>query len=404
MNGRFPARAMNVFLCRIKQEKLKMKKINQYKCYILAAGLITGIAGCKNAQETMNMIPNADNFRHTVDGKNVDLYLLDNHKGMQAAVTNYGGRLVSLIVPDKNSKPLSIVAGFGGLDGYMNSTEPYFGATIGRYGNRICRGQFNLDGKSFRLSINNGANTLHGGKHGFQYKVWDAVQHGDSVLVLTRLSANGEEGFPGNLKVKVTYTLKADNSLQLDYEATTDAPTVVNLTNHAFFNLNGEGSGEVSRHRLQIFADHYTPVDTTLIPAGATAPVKGTPFDFTKAETIGARINAANEQLHFGKGYDHNYVLNNPGQWEKAAEVTGDISGIRMEIFTDQPGLQFYSGNFMQSKNRMRKAKDDFRTAFCLETQHFPDSPNQAAFPSAVLRPGENYKSRSVYRFSSDRP
>ena len=349
----------------------------------------------------MNLIPDSQNFLHQVDGKNTALYILHNDKGMSAAITNYGGRLVSLIVPDKNGTPTSVVAGFAGLDGYINSTEPYFGATIGRYGNRIAHGQFQLEGKQYQLSVNNGPNTLHGGKRGFQYKVFDAIQKGDSSVILTYLSANGEEGFPGSLKISVTYTVTSDNELKLDYEATADQTTIVNLTNHAFFNLNGEGSGTIGKHLLYINADRYTPVDSVLIPTGPIETVAGTPFDFTRATTIGSRINDHHTQLKNGNGYDHNFVLNPHSRKTPVAKVTGDQSGIMMQVFTTEPGLQFYSGNFMQSKNKMRKGQDDFRTAFCLETQHFPDSPNKPAYPSTVLKPGEVYQSHTIYQFGT---
>lgn len=347
----------------------------------------------------MKLMPDPENFRHIADGKNTALYILSNGKGMTAAITNYGGRLVSLIVPDKDDVPTSVVWGFDGLDGYINSTEPYFGATIGRYGNRIAKGQFQLDGKQYQLSVNNGPNTLHGGKFGFQHRVFDAVQNGDSTLVLSYVSPAGEQGFPGTLKVKVTYTLTAANELKLDYEAGTDQTTIVNLTNHAFFNLNGEGSGTISQHQLFINANDYTPVDEVLIPTGKIERVKGTPFDFSRSTTIGTRINDNHVQLKNGKGYDHNFVLNSHSQSTPIAKVVGDKSGILMQVYTDEPGLQFYSGNFMQSKNKMREGQDDFRTAFCLETQHFPDSPNQPSFPSTVLKPGEVYQSHSIYQF-----
>jgi aldose 1-epimerase len=250
------------------------------------------------------------------------------------------------------------------------------------------------------LFTNNGPNTLHGGKKGFQDVVWDAKQLNDQQLELTYLSKDMEEGFPGNLTVKVIYTLTDDNELKIDYQASTDKKTVVNLTNHAFFNLNGEGSGSILDHQLQINADTYTPVDSTLIPTGKIETVEGTPFDFRKPTPIGARINEENVQLKNGKGYDHNFVLNEGAGQHPAATISGDKSGIIMEVFTQEPGLQFYSGNFMQSKNIFKSgAKDDFRTAFCLETQHFPDSPNQNSFPSTVLDPGQTYRTTSVYKF-----
>ena len=351
--------------------------------------------------KSANMLPNKDAFRTTIDGKETDLFILKNTSGMEAAITNYGGRLVSLIVPDKNGKPTDVVIGFDSVNQYKKSTEPYFGATIGRYGNRIAKGKFSLDGKEYSLFKNNGPNTLHGGKKGFQYVVWDAKQMGDSSLELTYLSKDMEEGFPGNLNVTVTYTVTNDNSLRIDYEVTTDKKTIVNLTNHAFFNLNGQGSGSINEHILMINAEKYTPVDSTLIPSGNLEPVANTPFDFRKLVTIGSRIETENQQLKNGKGYDHNYVLNNAEtKLHVAAIVEGDQSGIKMQIVTDEPGLQFYSGNFMQSKNIMKGGnKDDFRTAFALETQHFPDSPNQPSFPSTILKSGEVYKTTSVYEF-----
>lgn len=374
-----------------------MKK-NRYNLILCSLMLITG---CTQTNKTdTSLVPSADNFKQKLDGKQTDLFLLKNSNGMQAAVTNYGGRLVSLIVPGKENKMVPVVVGFDQLKGYVQSTEPYFGASIGRYGNRIAAGKFNLEGKTYQLSVNNGPNTLHGGTQGFQYKVWDAQQIGDSVLVLSYVSPDGDNGFPGKLTASVTYTLTSNNELKLDYKAVTDQPTVVNLTNHAFFNLNGEGSGDIKGHLLQINADKFTPVDSTLIPTGELIAVKDSPFDFTKPETIGKRIEATNLQLQFGKGYDHNFVLNNSGIDVKAAEIVGDQSGVVMQIYTTEPGLQFYSGNFMQSKNKLRKGMDDFRTAFCLETQHFPDSPNQPSFPSTVLKPGTTYESHSIYKFS----
>jgi aldose 1-epimerase len=328
-----------------------------------------------------------------------DFYRLRNKSGVKAVFTPYGGRLVSLEVPDNKGKMTSVVIGFDSVDGYRRSTEPYFGATIGRYGNRIAKGRFSLDGKTYRSSINNSPNTLHGGKNGFQSVEWHAEQPDDHSVVFTYLSKDGEEGFPGNLEVKVTYSLTDSNQLKMEYEAGTDKPTVINLTNHAFFNLNGEGSGTILNHILWINADQYTPVDSTLIPTGEKTAVKGTPFDFTKAKPIGQNINDNNEQLKSGRGYDHNFVLRGEGM-KLAAVATGDRTGIRMEVYTDQPGLQFYSGNFMAGKNKLRKGTDDFRTAFCLETQHFPDSPNEPSFPSTVLKLRELYHSVSVYKFS----
>jgi aldose 1-epimerase len=342
-------------------------------------------------------------FQDTIDGKPTDLFVLKNKKNAQAYFTNFGGRLVSLLVRGKDGKMVDVVVGFDGVDKYVSSKEPYFGATIGRFGNRIAKGKFTLDGKEYTLAKNNGPNTLHGGKKGFQNVVFDGKMIGENSVQFSYLSKDMEEGYPGNLQVKVTYTLNDNNGLEMEYEATTDKKTVVNLTNHAFFNLNGEGSGTINDHVLQINADKYTPVDSTLIPVGKIEPVAGTPFDFTKPTAIGARVNEDNEQLKSGKGYDHNFVLNrnNTRGLFKAATIVGDKTGIVMDVLTEEPGLQFYGGNFMKSKNTFKGgAKDDFRTAFCLETQHFPDSPNQPSFPSTVLEPGKKYHTKSEYRFS----
>lgn len=378
---------------------------------LVAVGFASCQSGTKksSSKDTLNSNAlavvklNADSFKKVIDGQQTALYTLKNKSGSEAIFTNYGGRLVSLLVPDKQGKMVDVVVGFKSVGDYEKSTEPYFGATIGRYGNRIAKGKFTLEGKTYSLFTNNGQNTLHGGKKGYQYVVWDARQPNANTLVLNYLSKDGDENFPGNLNVKVTYTLTDDNELKMDYEATTDKTTVVNLTNHAFFNLNGDGSGEILNHEVQIYADEYTPVDSTLIPTGKIEKVKGTPFDFTTATTIGARINDKNEQLTFGKGYDHNYVLNKTkamGMFH-AATVKGDQSGVIMDIYTQEPGLQFYSGNFMQSKNTFKTgAKDDFRTAIAMETQHFPDSPNQPVFPSTVLKPGQVYKTSSIYKFT----
>lgn len=350
------------------------------------------------------VLPSKESFHQMMDGKQVDLYFLKNKNNAEALVTNYGGRLVSLIVPDKNGKMTDVVLGFDSVQQYKSSTEAYFGATIGRFGNRIAKGKFNLDGKSYSLFTNNGPNTLHGGKKGFQDVVWDVAHSNDSSIALSYLSKDGEENFPGNLTVKVTYTLQSDNTLKIDYEAKTDKKTIINLTNHAFFNLNGQGTGSIVRHVLQINADKYTPADSTLIATGKIDPVANTPYDFTKPTAIGARIGDVNEQLKNGNGYDINYVLGMDvsKKLRHAATVTGDLSGITMDVYTMEPGLQFYTGNFMRGKNTMKGGtKDDFRSAFCLETQHFPDAPNKPNFPTTVLKPGVVYKSTTVYSFSA---
>jgi len=382
--------------------------------FTFAAIVVFTVAGCNsNTTEPAssedssksikrNLLPAQVSFQQIIDGKQTDLFILKNKNGMQAAITNYGGRLVSLLVPGKNDSLVDVSVGFDDVQQYQNSTEPYFGATIGRYGNRIANGKFSLDGKQYRLFKNNGPNTLHGGKKGFQYVVWDAKQTGDSMLELSYLSKDMEEGFPGNLQVKVVYHITDANELKLTYEAITDKKTVINLTNHAFFNLNGAGSGTINDHLLFINADGCTPVDSTLIPTGKIVPVANTAFDFRTPVAIGLHLDAADEQLIYGKGYDHNFVLNKSKTGiNHAATVTADKTGIVMEVSTQEPGLQFYGGNFMQSKNSMKGGgKDDFRTAFCLETQHFPDSPNQPGFPATVLEPGETYSSISIYKFT----
>lgn len=389
--------------------------LKSLKILFVIAGII--LSACQSGKKTASQIDRTNNnivppeslseqkpFQKVIDGKQTALFTLRNANHAEAKFTNYGGRLVSLLIPSKDGKLTDVVVGFNSIEGYEKSTEPYFGATIGRYGNRIAKGKFTLDGKTYSLFTNNGVNTLHGGKKGYQYVVWDAKQLNGNAIQFHYLSKDMEEGFPGNLDIKVTYTLTENNELRMDYEASTDKTTIINLTNHAFFNLNGEGSGTILNHRLKLYADKYTPVDSTLIPTGEIEKVIGTPFDFIKKTAIGARINQKNEQLIYGKGYDHNYVLNKTkamGMFH-AATITGDISGIVMDVYTQEPGLQFYSGNFMQSKNTFKGGqKDHFRTAFCLETQHFPDSPNQSAFPSTVLKSGEIYRTASIYKFSN---
>jgi aldose 1-epimerase len=342
------------------------------------------------------------NFEAVIDKKQTHLYWIENN-GIKAAFTNYGGRIVGLWLNDKSGKPTDVVIGMNSVSGFQKSTEPYFGATIGRVGNRIEKGTFTLEGKEYNIPLNNHGNALHGGVKGFQDVVWDAVKTNDSTLVFTYTSPDMEQGFPGTVQVKVTYTLTASKTVKMEYEATTDKTTIVNLTNHAFFNLNGEGSGSILKHQLQIFASQYTPVDSGLIPSGVLQNVVNTPFDFTKVHTIGERIEDKNEQLKFGGGYDHNYVLNpaDAKGMRHAATISGDQSGIVLDIYTQEPGLQFYSGNFMQSKNTLKSgAKDDFRTAFALETQHFPDAPNHANFAPITLKPGQKYHTVSEYVFS----
>ncbi|WP_276380971.1 aldose epimerase family protein [Flavobacterium sp. H4147] len=356
----------------------------------------------EKVSDSVKTVLETKNFDTIIDGKKVSLYWIEN-KDIKAAFTNYGGRLIGLWVADKNGKQTDVVVGMNSAKGFKTSTEPYFGATIGRVGNRIGKGEFTLEGKQYQVPLNNGKNALHGGIKGFQDVVWNAEKTDEKTLVFTYVSPDGEQGFPGNLSVKVTYTLTDDNSVKMEYEATTDKTTIVNLTNHAFFNLNGEGSGTILNHELQIYANEFTPVDEGLIPSGELKPVKNTVFDFTSKHTIGERIETKDEQLTFGKGYDHNYALNGTKKngLNHAATISGDKSGITLDIYTQEPGLQFYSGNFMQSKNTFKSgAKDDFRTAFALETQHFPDAINQPKFAPIVLKPGEKYHTVSYYQFS----
>lgn len=369
------------------------------------------IFSCNNSQSTKKMNTTSAKtldtlaFSKIIDGKKASSYEIGNGR-INAHFTNYGARIVGLWIADKDGVPTDVVVGFKNIDSYLKSTESYFGATIGRYGNRIAKGKFTLDGVEYKIPLNNGQNALHGGKKGFNDVVWDVEQPDGKTLIFTYFSKDGEEGFPGNLTTKVTYSITDNNELKIEYEASTDKKTPVNLTNHAFFNLNGEGSGDILNHSVQIFADKFNPVDSTLIPTGQLQSVLNTPLDFNSAKTIGERINADNEQLKFGNGYDHNYIFSGKKENEMwhAATVKGDKSGIKMDIFTQEPGMQFYSGNFMQGKNTFKNGStDDFRTAFAMETQHFPDSPNQPSFPSTVLNPGEKYHTISIYKFSTEK-
>lgn len=388
---------------------LNMKNKGFYAA-MLAAGLLS-LAACNqssNKTETnmtdstaATQLPVAKDFEKTIDGKEVKLFTLKNSKGVEAAITNYGGRLVSLLVPGKDGKPVDVIAGPAGVEGFESAKPNFYGATIGRYGNRIGSAKFTLEGKEYKLPANNGPNTLHGGKDGFDVKVWDAKQIDGQTIELSYTSADGEEGFPGNLKTTVVYKLTDDNAVEISYTATTDKATVVNLTNHSFFNLNGVGSGDILKHTLQIAADGITPVDTTLIPTGKITPVQGTPFDFRTAAEVGARIGVTDEQLKNGGGYDHNFVLNKHDLKTAIATLTGDKTGVVMEVFTDEPGIQFYSGNFMEGKVTFKGgAKDEYRTALCLETQHYPDSPNKPSFPTTEVKPGQTYKTTTIYKFS----
>jgi len=347
-------------------------------------------------------------FGKSPDGEPVDLYVLTNKNGVEAAISTYGGVVVSLKVPDRSDKLGDVVLGFDSVDGYV-SDKSYFGALIGRYGNRIGHAQFTLDGKTYTLAKNNGENTLHGGIKGFNKAVWAAKEipaKDGQALELSYLSKDGEEGFPGNLSVRVVYTLTDSNELKIEYSATTDKKTVVNLTNHSYFNLAGPGSGDILGHVLMIEGDKFTPVDSGLIPTGELRDVAGTPFDFRKPTAIGARVDSDDEQIKLGGGYDHNFVLRRKAgdPISLAARVVEPKTGRVLEVWTTEPGVQFYTGNFLDGsahgKGGISYTK---RSALCLETQHFPDSPNQPKFPSTELKPGERYHTTTIYKFSTEK-
>ncbi|HYN83964.1 MAG TPA: aldose epimerase family protein [Pyrinomonadaceae bacterium] len=345
-----------------------------------------------------------EDFGRTPDGRAVSLYTLTNRRGAEARVINYGGAIVSLKVPDRRGRMADVVLGFDDLAGYL-AQDFYIGVLVGRYANRIGGARFTLGGVEYRLAANNGAHNLHGGPRGFDKAVWDARPlraRGGAALELTYLSRDGEEGFPGNLRARVVYTLTDANELRVDYSATTDRDTVVNMTQHSYFNLKGAGEGDILDHLLTVNAARFTPTDSTSIPTGELRAVGGTPFDFRRATRIGARIGADDEQLRFGKGYDHNFVVRGrAGTLRKAAEVYEPTTGRVMEVLTTEPGVQFYTGNYLAVERGKNGKPYPQRTGFCLETQHYPDSPNKPAFPSTTLRRGGRYRSTTVYRFSA---
>ena len=339
----------------------------------------------------------------SVDGKSVYLYTLTNRNGLEARIANYGGIVVSLTAPDRQGNFTDIVLGYDSLASYLKAT-PYFGAIVGRYGNRIGGAKFSLNDTAYRLAANDGANHLHGGMKGFDKVVWDADSgstSGDSSLTLRYTSKDGEEGYPGALSVTVVYALTDSNQLRIDYAATTDKPTVLNLTHHSYFNLAGAGKGDILDHELTINAEQFTPIDAGLIPTGELRAVQGTPMDFRTPTAIGTRINNDDEQLRFGKGYDHNWVLSRYGDGlVLAARLAEKNTGRVVEVWTTEPGIQFYSGNFLNGTNIGKGGLPyPYRGGLCLETQHFPDSPNKRGFPPTVLNPGETYRSRTVYAF-----
>ena len=346
---------------------------------------------------------NKNDFFKNINGKETTIYVLKNRNGLVSEITNYGARVVSLWVPDNNGTFDDIVLGFDNIDDYINAKEKYFGATIGRYGNRIKEGKFIINDKEYSLEKNNGLNHLHGGNMGFGDVVWNAKQIDNQTLELNYFSKNMEEGYPGNLNVKIIYHLNNNDELKIEYFAKTDESTHVNLTHHSFFNLLGAGNETINEHLLYINANSFTPVDETLIPTGNIELVANTPFDFSLPTAIGKRINQDNNQLNYGKGYDHNYVLNNSQSEEIiAAKVFEKESGRTLEVYTNEPGMQFYGGNFLSGTIGKHDKSYKKRAAFCLETQHFPNSPNQDNFPSTLLKPNEEYYSICIYKFSTN--
>ncbi len=342
-----------------------------------------------------------ENFDTTVDGKRVALYTIRNLNGMRVDITNLGGKVVSIIVPDRDGKPTDVALGHDTIEDYIASEEQYFGAICGRYANRITRGRFEIDGTTYSLAINNGPNALHGGLRGFNAVVWEMVEHTDTLLKLSYVSPDGEEGYPGTLSVTVTYSVGEANELRIDYGATTSRPTVLNLTNHSYFNLSGEGDPSVHDHELVINARTYLPTDDTAIPYGAPAPVAGTPMDFNAPHTIGERIDEPVDQLVWARGYDHTFVIDKPlGSFDLCAICSSPKSGITLSVWSTEPGMQVYTGNWMSGNMRGKgSSRYPARSAVCFETQHFPDSPNHTEYPSTVLRPGEDFTSRTVYAF-----
>lgn len=357
-----------------------------------------------NTTETENISGlKRENFQTTVNGKKTDLYILRNSQGNEVAITNYGGAVVAIMVPDKNGKMANVIQGHDNIQDVINSPEPFLSVLIGRYGNRICKGQFQLHGKKYQLATNDGPNHLHGGPTGFHTKVWDAQQMNDHSLILKYVSSYGEEGFTGEMEIWVAYIFNDDNELVIKYQATTNKETIVNLTHHGFFSLSGiaNPTPSVESQLLEVNADYYLPIDKVSIPTGEIRFVEGTPFDFRTPKTIGQDINADNEQLKNGQGYDHNYVLNKneEGELSFAARVTEPVSGRTMEVYTTEPGLQIYTGNFLSGISGQFGATFPRRSAICLEAQHFPDTPNHPYFPSAVLYPGQTYTQKTIYKF-----
>ncbi|SHL09658.1 aldose 1-epimerase [Chryseobacterium contaminans] len=381
-----------------------MRKTIDNSIFILLFLIIFGCKKENNKQDISGKMENVhtSGYGVTPKGDSIKKYTLTNKNGMKVEVINFGGIITSLTAPDRNGKYEDVVLGFTKPEGYFDGNPYYFGALIGRYGNRIANAKFSLEGKAYEIDKNDGPNSLHGGKEGFHTRFWniEVVKNAKfPTLKLSYTSTDGEEGYPGKLTTTVFYTLTDDNALEISYEAETDKSTVVNLTQHSYFNLSGNFTKTITDHELQINADHFLPVNETLIPTGEQKAVKGTPFDFTVSKLIGKDIGADDDQLKKGKGYDHNWILNGKGL-RSIAKVYHQGTGRVMEVFTDEPGVQFYSGNFLDGKfDTKTGGKNEFRTGFCLETQHFPDSPNQPSFPSTELKPGQKYQSKTIYKF-----
>ncbi|HYG88165.1 MAG TPA: aldose epimerase family protein [Azospirillum sp.] len=378
-----------------------MRKVTRCALLLLLGVSTNALAASGDAEGYVQL--KRERFQQQVDGKAVDLYTLKNSKGMVVKVTNYGAKIEQILVPDRNGTLGDVVLGYESLDQVMTG-QPSMGAFIGRYANRIGGGTFAIDGKPYQATLNDGPNSLHGGKKGSRFVVFDAKQIDDRTVEMRYTYKDGEEGYPGSVPSRVVYTVTDDNALDIAFDATTDKPTIVNFTSHSFFNLAGEGSSTILGHQLQINASRFTPVDSTLITTGELRPVKGTPLDFTSPQPVGARIHADYDQLGFVKGYDHNFVIDKkPGEFGLMARIAEPLSGRVMEVYGTQPGIQFYSGNFLAGAVPKDVGKGGhvygFQEAFCLEPQNYPDAPNKAGFPSPVLRPGETYSGKIVYKF-----
>jgi aldose 1-epimerase len=405
--------SQNLFIEKNQTQKMRRKKNIPARLLIHTVFFIAILVSCSSPKEkkepAAQIIDSVKSitikpFGKMNDGQAVMLYTLKNKNGMEMSVINYGGIIVSLKAPDKNGKAEDVVLGFDSLSDYLKD-DPFFGALIGRYGNRIAKGKFSLDGANYSLPVNNGLNHLHGGPNGFYNVFWNIETLSDSSnssLKLTYKSKDGEEGYPGNMDVEVVYTLTENNELQIAYKAKTDKKTIVNLTQHSYFNLSGNVKRDILDHQLMMAVDKFLPVDKTLIPTGELKNVKNTPFDFTIPETIGARISDNDQQLKYGLGYDHCWVFSNQADSLKmVAALYEPVSGRYMEVFTTEPAIQFYSGNFLDGKLTGKMGVVyKHRSGLCLETQHFPDSPNKASFPSTVLNPGETYQTTTIYKFS----